>query len=35
MSRLKSIMLVVGLVCVEPREGGAGWGLLGFRRFWP
>lgn len=35
MSRLKYIILNVDLVCVEPRECGAVWALLGFRPFWP
>lgn len=34
MSGLKSIMLIVGLVCVEPHGGGAVWGLSGFLWFW-
>lgn len=33
MSRLKYIILIVDLVCVEPRECAAVWGLLGFRFF--
>lgn len=34
MSGLKSIMLIAGLVSVEPHGGGALWVLLGFLWFW-